>query len=178
MFVPAQWRDPGDGTTSTPGTRTFGEFGLTGADSAPSLSFPLAVVGPKSLLWPDLSIARDCGPVKCRFWSRDGRKFCSVLMDGFEWTLTNKLGQGESLKTNSLKIHTVWDFNAFRISESYTKHSEITSFKMCSCCICLGRPNQFIHLFLCLSENFTPSLGGTRINLSERFCVLGYPTLY
>lgn len=95
-------------------------------------------------------------------------------MDGFEWTLTNKLGQGESLKTNSLKMHTIWDFNAFRISESYTKPSEITSFKMCSCCICLGL-NQFIHLFLSLSENFTPSLGAHLINLSERFCVLGYP---
>ena len=69
----------------------------------------------------------DCGPLM-QFWSRDGRKLCSVLMDGIEWPLTHKLRQvGESLKTANLKMHSVWDLNAFRTSERYAKPSEIPS---------------------------------------------------
>lgn len=121
------------------------------ADGAPRSPVPWQQ-GPKHWLESWLCCARIwalpviVGP-SCRFRSRDGRKFCSVFMDGFEWTLTNKLGPGESLKTNSLKTHPIWDCNAFRTPESYTKPSEITSLEMCSCCICLC-VNQLIRFWV------------------------------
>lgn len=59
MFVPAQWPDPGDGATITPGPPAFGEFCLNWAHRAPSLSFAPAAVEPKH--WQKLSIAMIVG---------------------------------------------------------------------------------------------------------------------
>lgn len=72
-------------------------------------------------------------------------------MDGIEWLLTHKLREGESLKTN-LKMCSVWDLNAFRTSESYTKPSEIASYNVLM--LYMSMPKS-VHLFLSLSENFT-----------------------
>lgn len=82
----------------------------------------------------------DCGSLM-QFLQQGWKKLRSVLMVAIEWTLTISWDMESVWKLPVWKC-SVWDLLLLGHLESYTKPSEIASFKMCSCiCLCL---NQFV----------------------------------
>lgn len=145
-LYPAQWPDPGDGATITPGTPAFWWIlswsGLIVVLHSP---LPLQQWGLSAGLGLDCTMTRsrhchDCGSLM-QFLQQGWKKLRSVLMVAIEWTLTISWDMESVWKLPVWKC-SVWDLLLLGHLESYTKPSEIASVKMCSCiCLCL---NQFV----------------------------------